>query len=264
MKLTHNQGVRLLQIVTHAIGLPVVVWAVMQGWWGWLAVSWLTYWTIGILGINVGFHRLVAHGAFKTYKPIEAVLMFCGVLTTVGSPLAWSIVHRIHHIHTDQEHDPHSPQNIGVARAWFGLWNTSGFMKAGKVSKGLRKDPMHRWIHAHYFEILALWCLFLYFTLGWQGVVFVYAVPAILSLHSACGIIVIPHLHGYRNHELKGDTSRNSWIANLITMGEGWHNNHHAHPSRWNTRERWWEWDIPALIIRLIHDRRHPLPTYKT
>jgi len=264
VKLTHNVGVRLLQILTHAVAIPVGVWAVMEGQWLWLLTAWLTYWVTGILGIDVGFHRFLAHGAFKTYRPIEAVLMFCGIVTTVGSPMAWTIVHRIHHIHTDDEHDPHSPQRIGVLRAWFGAWNTSGFKKAGQVSKRLRKDPFYKWTHKYYFHVIAVWNVALFATLGWQGVVFVYAIPAVLSLHSACGIIVIPHLHGYRTFDLKGDTSRNSWIANLITMGEGWHNNHHAHPSRWNTRVNWWEWDIPAQVIKLIHHRHHPLPRFKT
>lgn len=182
----------------------------MEGQWLWLLTAWLTYWVTGILGIDVGFHRFLAHGAFKTYRPIEAVLMFCGIVTTVGSPMAWTIVHRIHHIHTDDEHDPHSPQRIGVLRAWFGAWNTSGFKKAGQVSKRLRKDPFYKWTHKYYFHVIAVWNVALFATLGWQGVVFVYAIPAVLSLHSACGIIVIPHLHGYRTFDLKGDTSRNS------------------------------------------------------
>lgn len=264
MKFTHNTGVRLLQIVTHLVALPAIGWAIYVGEWMWLLTAWLTYWFIGIMGINVGFHRFLAHGAFKTYRPVEVFLMFCGIITTVGSPMAWTIVHRIHHIHTDTDKDPHSPQGIGVWKAWFGVWNTDGYRQAGRVSRALRRDPLYTATHKYYFHILALWVLFLFAVFGWQGVVFVYAMPAVLSLHSANGIIVIPHVHGYINHDLtkKGDTSRNSWIANLMTMGEGWHNNHHAHPSRWNTRERWWEWDVPAQVIKLIHRRDVPLPVY--
>jgi stearoyl-CoA desaturase (delta-9 desaturase) len=82
--------------------------------------------------------------------------------------------------------------------------------------------------------------------------IFVYAIPACLCLHSTSAIIVIAHIHGYKSHPLKNDQSRNSWIANLITLGEGWHNNHHAKPYAWSNWERWWEFDIPSLVIRVI------------
>jgi stearoyl-CoA desaturase (delta-9 desaturase) len=83
-------------------------------------------------------------------------------------------------------------------------------------------------------------------------VIYVFAIPACLCLHSTSAIIVIAHKHGYRSYPDVKDQSRNSWIANLITLGEGWHNTHHAKPYAWNNQERWWEFDIPAYIIRLI------------
>ena len=82
-------------------------------------------------------------------------------------------------------------------------------------------------------------------------VIFAYAIPTVLVLHSTSAIIVIAHIHGYKNHNVD-DESRNSWIASLITLGEGWHNNHHANSKAWNNQERWWELDPPAWIIRLI------------
>lgn len=251
MKLSHNTQVRSLQVITHVIGIAGLVLAFREELWNWLIVSWLTYWTIGIIGINVGFHRWLSHSSFKTYRPIEYIMMFCGVLTTTGSPIAWSVVHRLHHRFTDQKHDPHCPHQIGILRAWFGAWNTSGFKYSASAVRGMTKDPMLRFFHEYYLTVLALWVIGLYLFFDWQGVVFIYCIPAILSLHSANGIIVIPHYHGYKLFETK-DTSRNSWIANIVTMGEGWHNTHHKYPGRWNTRVKWWEWDIPAQVIKLI------------
>jgi stearoyl-CoA desaturase (delta-9 desaturase) len=77
-------------------------------------------------------------------------------------------------------------------------------------------------------------------------------IPACLCLHSTSAIIVIAHRHGYKTYELKNDESRNSWIASLITLGEGWHNNHHAKPYAWQQGEKWWELDPPSWIIKLI------------
>lgn len=250
MNVTHNQLVRGLQVITHLIAIPAVGYAVYQQWWGWLIAGFLAYWVTGIVGINIGLHRWLAHESFKTYRPVEYILMFCGVITTTGSPIAWSIVHRLHHRFTDQENDPHCPHHIGPVRAWFGAWNTSGFKHAAKAIRGMTRDPMLVFMHDHYVKIIVVYNLVL-LLIHPLAPIFLYCVPAVLSLHSASGIIVIPHYHGYKNHDTK-DTSRNSWIANLITMGEGWHNNHHAHPSRWNTQEKWWEWDLPAQIIKLI------------
>lgn len=251
MKLSHNTVVRSLQVLTHLIALPMVVYAFYNSMWDWLLVGWLTYWFTGIVGINVGFHRWLSHGSFKTYRPIEWIMMFCGTVTTTGSPIAWSVVHRLHHKFTDGEHDPHAPRRIGILKAWFGAWNVSGFKYAIKHMRGLSGDPMLKYFHDKYIEILALWVLILFIFFGWEGVVFIYCIPAVLSLHSANGIIVIPHYHGYQLFET-GDTSKNSWIANIVTMGEGWHNTHHKYPGRWNTRVKWWEWDLPAQLIKVI------------
>ena len=82
-------------------------------------------------------------------------------------------------------------------------------------------------------------------------VIYGYAIPSVLVLHSTSAIIVIAHRHGYKTYKVD-DESRNSWIANLITLGEGWHNNHHNNSRAWKSGEKWWELDPPAWIIRLI------------
>jgi fatty-acid desaturase len=254
MKVSHNVMVRSLQIITTMAAIPTVTYAISTEMWGWLGASWIAYLITGIMGINVGMHRWLSHGAFKTYRPVEWFMMFCGVVTTTGSPIAWSVVHRLHHKFSDGENDPHSPVRLGWWKAWFGVWNISGFKYASSVTYGISKDPMLRFFHDNYNKVLLLWVLILFGLFGWEGVAFLYCIPAVLSLHSANGIIVIPHFHGYRLFDTP-DSSRNSWIANIVTMGEGWHNTHHAHPTRWNTRINWWEWDLPAQIIKLIRRR---------
>lgn len=251
MKISHNTVVRTLQVVTHLAAVYGIVVGVQEELWNWFIVAWLTYWFTGIMGINVGFHRWLSHKAFKTYRPIEWLMMFCGVLTTTGSPIAWAVAHRLHHKHTDKPHDPHNPHDIGVLRAWFGFWNRSGFVEGRRVLGNMTKDPMLLFFHKYYTEVLLAWIILLGVIWGWEGIVFIYCIPAVLSLHSANGIIVIPHYHGYKLYETD-DSSKNSWIANIVTMGEGWHNTHHKYPGRWNTQIHWWEWDLPAQIIKLI------------
>ena len=80
---------------------------------------------------------------------------------------------------------------------------------------------------------------------------FIYIVPACLSLHSTSVISVIAHIHGYKTHKIN-DESRNSWICSVLTLGEGWHNNHHADPGNPNFGKRWWELDTTFWLIKLL------------
>lgn len=249
MVLDHNTRVRLLQIITHLASIAGLIWLFFSEEWQYLWITLIFYWTIGVLGINVGFHRLISHRSFKTQKWIEYFLALVGTITAVGSPLAWVALHRQHHRHAETELDPHSPYQIGWWRAWFGFWKIQRINP--RTIKDLRKTRFYKFTHKYYISINLIYCTSLMLIDPMLGI-FAYALPAVLVLHSTSAIIVIAHMHGYKTYDLKGDEARNSWIASLITLGEGWHNNHHARPGDWNNQHKWWELDIPALIIRLI------------
>jgi stearoyl-CoA desaturase (delta-9 desaturase) len=249
IKITHNQTVRTLQVINHVLALIGIVYAIYSGEYSLLFVSLVTYWIIGILGINIGYHRLLSHRSFKTHRFWEELFSLIGVITVVGSPLAWVAVHRQHHRSTEKPGDPHSPYLLGNFRAWFGLWNMPKLDL--KLVRDMREDEFQRDLHKGYLLIILLW-VFVIFLYDPLMVIYTFAIPACLCLHSTSAIIVIAHRHGYRPYPDVKDQSRNSWIANLITLGEGWHNTHHAKPYAWNNQERWWEFDIPAYIIRLI------------
>lgn len=248
-KITHNQLVRSLQVSNHLIGLAGILYVIYASQWHWLLVALLTYWFIGVIGINVGMHRLLSHRSFKTYWLIEKFVSVVGVITTVGSPLAWVAIHRQHHRAAETPQDPHSPYQIGNFGAWFGQWPK--IKLDTKLIRDMRQDQFQRFLHRNYYWIITVYVLVLLVTAGPLAIIFGYCIPASLCLHSSSAIIVIAHRHGYKTHACK-DESRNSWIANLITLGEGWHNNHHAKPYAWNNWEKWWEWDVPSIIIRLI------------
>jgi stearoyl-CoA desaturase (delta-9 desaturase) len=248
MVISHNFQVRGLQVINHTVGILGLCYAIFHDQWYLLWTALFVYWAIGILGINIGFHRLLSHRSFKTSLVIERILSVIGVITTVGSPLAWVAIHRQHHRRAEREGDPHSPYLIGNWRAWFGIWPKIRLDL--KLIRDLREQSFQRKLHKYYFYIILTYCLILFLINPWL-VIFAYCIPACLCLHSSSAIIVIAHRHGYKTHSIN-DESRNSWIANLITMGEGWHNNHHAKPYSWSNWERWWEWDIPAMIIWAI------------
>jgi len=253
MNITHNQTVRGLQIINHILLLVGIMFVFYTQQYNYLLISLLTYWVTGVFGINIGMHRLLSHRSFKTSLFWEAVVSFIAVLTTVGSPLAWVAIHRQHHRICERPGDPHSPYLLGNFRAWFGFWD---YIKLDlKLVRDMRKDKLQKFLHKHYLTIILSYCLILALINPWL-IVFIYCIPACLCLHSTSAIIVIAHRHGYKTYDLKYDESRNSWIANLITLGEGWHNNHHAKPYAWSNWEKWYEWDIPAMIIWCIkHDK---------
>jgi stearoyl-CoA desaturase (delta-9 desaturase) len=249
MKLTHNQEVRSLQVVNHILLVVGSVYVFMSQQYHYLLTALLFYWATGVLGINIGMHRLLSHRSFQTYNPFEWLFSVIAVITTVGSPLAWVAIHRQHHRICERPGDPHSPYLLGNFRAWFGFWD---YLKLDlKLVRDMRASKLQRWLHKNYFLVIVTYCVLLGLIDPWL-IVFGYAIPACLCLHSTSAIIVIAHRHGYKSYDLKHDESRNSWIANLITLGEGWHNNHHAKPYAWSNWEKWWEWDIPAIIIKLI------------
>jgi len=248
MNLTHNQIVRGLQLINHVLLLVGITFVFYTGEFTWFGTSLAFYVVTGILGVNVGYHRLISHRSFQTYKPIEQLLSLIGIVTTIGSPMAWTAVHRQHHRAAEKPEDPHSPYQVGKFRAWVGLWNYLPL--SPKLVRDMRKDTFQKFLHNHYLALIILYCVILFLINPWL-VIFGYAIPACLCLHSTSSIIVIAHYHGYKLHEVN-DESRNSWIAHLMSLGEGWHNTHHAKPYLWKQGIKWWEFDPPSWIIRII------------
>tara|TARA_R110000782_G_scaffold266962_1_gene361863 strand:+ start:1927 stop:2688 length:762 start_codon:yes stop_codon:yes gene_type:complete len=247
--MSHNIKVRALQVVNHLLFAVGIAYVVMTGEYSYALVGLLSYWGLGVLGINIGYHRLLAHRSFSTYPIVEKVLSVIGVITSVGSPLAWVTLHRMHHKTTETAADPHSPYLLGNFRAWFGFWNITHLDLS--LSKDIRKDKFQKRLHKYYFEIILVYCVALAM-IDPMLIIFAYCIPACLCLHSSSAIIVIAHRQGYKTHDLGIDEARNSWVASLITLGEGWHNNHHHNPRAWSNQEKWWELDPNAWLIKLI------------
>lgn len=247
--MSHNIKVRALQVVNHLLFAVGIAYVVMTGAYSYALVGLLSYWGLGVLGINIGYHRLLAHRSFSTYPIVEKVLSVIGVITSVGSPLAWVTLHRMHHKTTETAADPHSPYLLGNFRAWFGFWNITHLDL--NLSKDIRKDKFQKRLHKYYFEIILVYCVALA-VIDPMLIIFAYCIPACLCLHSSSAIIVIAHRQGYKTHDLGIDEARNSWVASLITLGEGWHNNHHHNPRAWSNQEKWWELDPNAWLIKLI------------
>ena len=215
--------------------------------WKALLVSMFLWWVSGSLGIGMGYHRLLTHRGYKTPKWVEYFLTTCATLALEGGPIFWVATHRIHHQHSDQEGDPHSPRD----GKW---WAHMGWILTGKSMHhdtttlaryvpDLAKDKFHVWITKyHYVPMIGLGLVL--FAIGglpfllW-GVFF----RTVIGLHTTWLVNSATHSWGSRRFVTK-DLSTNSWWVALLTFGEGWHNNHHAHPVSARHGLKWYEIDI--------------------
>jgi stearoyl-CoA desaturase (delta-9 desaturase) len=215
----------------------------------------LLWWIAGGLGIGVGYHRLLTHRGFKTPKIVEYFLTVCGTLALEAGPIAWVVTHRIHHAHTDAPGDPHTPRD----GSW---WAHMGWILTGTAQRydnsvcqryapDLMNDPVHRCLEKWYYVPLIVLGVVLLAAGGWPMLFWGVFFRVTFGLHGTWLVNSATHLWGTRRFETKDD-SRNSWWVALLSFGEGWHNNHHAHPSAARHGLAWYEIDLNWWGIRLL------------
>jgi fatty-acid desaturase len=215
--------------------------------WKAFLLAMILWWVAGSLGIGIGYHRLLTHRGFKTPKWVEYVLTVCGTLALEGGPIFWVATHRMHHRNTDKEGDPHSPRDGG-------LWAHMGWILTGQTMHSdaaallpyvpdLRKDKFHVWISRwHWVPITVLGAVLLVVG-GWPFLLWGIFFRTILGLHSTWLVNSATHMWGKQRFPTN-DSSRNSFWVALLTFGEGWHNNHHAHPQAARHGLTWYELDV--------------------
>jgi fatty-acid desaturase len=231
--------------------------------WEAVALTFVLHWITGGIGICLGFHRHLTHGSFSTYKPVRWLLAFIGGLAGEGAVVDWVSNHRKHHAHSDQEGDPHSPHD--------GPWWSHVFWLLVWPGAKAHDEHIRRWAPDLVKDrvLVTIGYLFLpshflmagvlaaagYFYGGWwmaaSWVVWGVFVRLVFVLHSTWFVNSASHIWGYRNYETTDDSRNNWWVA-LLTYGEGWHNNHHAHQRSAAHGHRWWEIDVTFLTIRLM------------
>lgn len=240
--------------------------------WTGLALCVLFHWVTCSIGITMTFHRCLSHRSFKMRNPAKFLGVLSGVIAAEGKPLRWASVHRVHHGHSDLEGDPHSPLE---GPWWSHLWWM--FVDQGeefnqklykRYSPDLLKDPMLMMFERTY----ALWLIgsivAFYAAFGLPGLLWGVCMRLVISYHSTWFVNSATHLWGYRNYETT-DESRNLWWVAILSYGEGWHNNHHAHPAVAPAGHQWWELDPTMWAIRglqavgLAYDVKDEIPLAK-
>jgi len=215
----------------------------------WLCVG--LYW-LRMFGVTAGYHRYFSHRAFTTSRLFQFVLALIAQSTFQKSVLWWAAKHRHHHQHSDTLEDVHSPRRTGF------LYSHLGWIFARKHDTAdlatipdLARYPELRWLHHHETVpgiVLAALC---WAVAGWSGLVVGFLWSTVLVYHATFCINSLAHVRGTQRY-VTGDDSRNNLILALATMGEGWHNNHHAFQSSARQGFRWWEIDLSFYILQLL------------
>lgn len=262
-----DRAVNLFGVFAPFIALLVLVpIAWHHGWMGWtdLVVFTVMYAVCGF-GITVGYHRLLTHRSFQTYRPVEYAFAIAGSMAIEGGPLDWVADHRKHHAHTDVEGDPHSPHvgnGTGLRGLWHAhvrwTWHNHGQADWARYAKELNDDRGMRLIH-YGAPLWAVISFALPFGLGvaltgtiaggltgllWGGLV-----RMTLLHHVTWSINSVCHYFGRRRFGVD-DESTNVWWLAIPSLGEAWHHNHHAFPRSAAHGLRRREVDISAWLVR--------------
>ena len=223
--------------------------------WTNLAVAVILYWVSVGLGISMGYHRLHTHRGFKTFKLFDYFLAVCGTLTLEGGPIFWVATHRLHHQYSDEPEDPHTPRVSGfwAHLGWivFGEANHNNTARMARYAPDLAKDPFYRWLTTYHWVPLTVLGFSLLAVGGWGLVNWAIFLRVVVGLHSTWLVNSATHMWGRRRFAT-ADDSRNTWWVALLTFGEGWHNNHHAHPTSARHGLVWYEFDVTWLELRLL------------
>jgi stearoyl-CoA desaturase (delta-9 desaturase) len=209
------------------------------------------YW-LRIFAIGAGYHRYFSHRAYETSRTFQFVLAAMSQTTAQKSVLWWAANHRDHHLHSDTEFDVHSPRHTGFLYSHVG-WifsraqNTTNFNRVADFAC----YPELMWLHR--FELAPAFALaVLCFAIaGWPGLIVGFFWSTVAVYHGTFCINSLAHLVGRRRY-ITGDDSRNNWLLAIVTMGEGWHNNHHAFQSSARQGFRWWEYDPTFYLLKLL------------
>ncbi|MFM7214254.1 MAG: acyl-CoA desaturase [Verrucomicrobiota bacterium] len=254
--------VRAMSFVILHVGCLGVIWTG----WSWFAVGSAVFlYFIRMFAVTGFYHRYFSHRTFSTSRAWQFVLALWGATCVQKGALWWAYTHRHHHQHSDEEDDKHSPRQHGFLWSHIG-WITSrkNFPTDYSRVKDLAKFPELVFLN-RFDTLVPIASAVLLFVLGrmleayapglhtsgGQMLVWGFFISTTALFHGTSCINSMAHVWGGRRYET-GDDSRNSFILSLITLGEGWHNNHHKHMTCTRQGFYWWEVDITYYLLKVM------------
>lgn len=244
-----NWATTIVMVLIHLAALA----ALFTFSWRALAVAIFLYWMATGLGISLGYHRLLTHRSYKVPLWLEYFFAVCGALTLEGGPISWVATHRIHHQKSDQEGDPHTPRDgawwAHVGWLIFGETNHNNTRAMAKYAPDLAKHRFYVWLNNyHWVPLVCLSGLLLAFG-GLSVFLWGACLRVVVGLHATWLVNSATHMWGRRRFATRDDSRNNWWVA-LLTFGEGWHNNHHAHPTSARHGLAWYEFDPSWILLK--------------
>lgn len=236
----------------------------------WLGFSWtglilaVALYFARMFFVTAGYHRYFAHRSFKTSRFVQFLFALGASTTLQKGVLWWASHHRRHHRDSDTEADPHTPVHYGFWWSHLGWIVCRDFEDTDydRVSD-LTKYRELRIIDKLHLVPPVVLAVVLFLVGGWHALIWGFAVSTVLLWHGTFTINSLAHVFGRRRYQTS-DTSKNSLLLALITMGEGWHNNHHHFPTTANQGFFWWEVDLSYYVLvvlsrfGLAHELRKP------
>lgn len=248
------------------VGMHLMCFAVI--WVGWspvaVTITVIAY-VVRMFAITGFYHRYFSHRTFKTSRIAQFLFGVLGAAAVQRGPIWWAAHHRHHHAHSDQPEDPHSPLQHGFWHAHMGWFLTrKGFTPDLQRVRDLQAFPELRFLDR--FDIVVP-IIFAYGmlklgqylqmyspelgTTGWQMLIWGFFISTVACYHGTYTINSLSHVFGKQRYETKDD-SRNNWALAILTLGEGWHNNHHHYPSATRQGFYWWEIDLTYYLLKCL------------
>jgi len=248
------------------IGMHLACLGVIWVGWSWTAVLVAAgLYLIRMFAITGWYHRYFSHRTFKTHRWVQLVFAVIGNASVQRGPLWWAAHHRKHHRRSDEDDDVHSPRHHGLLWSHLGWFTTrEAFRTDHAAVKDLGRYPELRFLDR--FDILVPIVLAVALfgvgewlriqapglgTDGWQLLVWGFFISTVVLYHATYTINSLAHTLGRRRYETKDDSRNNLFLA-LITLGEGWHNNHHRFPGATRQGFFWWEVDLTYYGLVLM------------
>jgi stearoyl-CoA desaturase (delta-9 desaturase) len=250
----HAQRGRSAGQVFNAIGIALIhvgtVYALWRGADVGLVVMAIAFYFVRMFAVTGIYHRYFSHRTYKTSRVFQFLMALLGTSATQKGPIWWASAHRRHHKYSDTEQDVHSPKQRGFWYAHMGWWlgrdhEQTDWSQVRDLAKFRELVFLERW---HVLGVFA--CMGVAAALrGFDGFLWGYVVSTCFLLHGTFTINSLAHVYGSRRYATT-DTSRNNFWLALITMGEGWHNNHHHYMNSANQGFFWWEIDVSYYVLK--------------
>jgi stearoyl-CoA desaturase (delta-9 desaturase) len=244
----YDLGAMLPFLVIHASVLLVFTVPFTLSMIAWLAGSYY----LRMFGVTGGYHRYFSHRSYKLNRFWQFCLAFLAQTSGQKGALWWAAHHRDHHLYSDRKEDLHSPVHEGF---W---WSHLGWILSDEYNDyepkriaDLVRYPELRWLDRFHLVPTILYGAAIFFLGGWPAFVWGFLVATVALYHGTFLINSLTHIWGTRRFPTPDESRNNFWLA-VLTMGEGWHNNHHYYMSSVRQGIRWWEIDMTYYVLRVM------------